>query len=61
MHHGDEPWTYMHMQSSVLKTDQTSAVTVGGKRKVNDEEIELKKNQFAPESVVFVNNNTQLS
>ena len=49
------------MQSSVLKSNQTSVVTVGGKRKVNKEEIELKKNQIephAPDSVVFVNNDT---
>ena len=49
------------MQSSVLKSNQTSVVTVGGKRKVDKEEIELKKNQIephAPDSVVFVNNDT---
>ena len=44
------------IQSSVLKSNQTSVVTVGGKINVDKEEIELKKNQFEPhasESVVF--------
>ena len=34
------------MQSSVQKT---SVVTVGGKIKVDKEEIELKKSQFEPQ------------
>ena len=49
------------MQSSVLKSNQTSVVAVGGKINVEKEEIELKKNQIeprSPDSVVFVNNDT---
>ena len=53
----------MNLQSSVLKSNNTSAVTVGGKRKIDVEEIELK-NQFEPhvsKSVVIDNNDTKIN